>query len=495
MIPELFADFPGLFEFLKNQPDIFLVGGAIRDALRQRPVHDLDFVMSSDVRPLARRVADHFLGGFYMLDPLRNTARVILTKTVNGEKITFDFAHFQGETIEEDLCNRDFSVNAMAVSLASPQKLIDPCHGVMDLREKVLRTCLDHSISDDPVRILRAIRLSLELKMRLDSGTQKQMHRAVSSLTRISSERLRDELFRILEGKSPASAIRLLDHFGINAVLLPELPILKGVEQSPPHSLDVWEHTLATIKNLDLIFNMLVANDRTASDNLWAATMLLALGRYRSQLQEHYTRQLNLNRSRKSALFFTALYHDVGKPITMSLDEDGRIRFFEHEHKGAELTADRSRALALSQNEIDYSATIIENHLRPHFLLKANGSLTRRSIYRFFRDAGEMGIDICVLSLADYLATHNTDLDPDKWADRLETCQILFDSWWEKKAESITPPRLLTGDDLLAQFHLSPGPIIGYLLESLREAQAAGEITSREQALDFVRAKLKENPQ
>jgi tRNA nucleotidyltransferase/poly(A) polymerase len=363
------------------------------------------------------------------------------------------------------------------------------------LREKVLRTCLDHSIDDDPVRILRAVRLSLELKMRLDSAAQQQIHRAVSSLKKISAERLRDELFRILEGKSPASAVRLLDHFEVNAMLLPELPALKGVKQSPPHSFDVWEHTLATIKNLDLIYKLLIANDRTASNNLWAATLLLVLGKYRSHLREHYTRQLNLNRSRKSALFFTALYHDVGKPGTLSLDEDKRIRFFEHEHKGAELTADRSRALALSQKEIDYSTTIIENHLRPHFLSKTIGSLTRRSIYRFFRDTGETGIDTCLLSLADYLATHNTDLDPDKWADRLETCQIMFDSWWEKKDESITPPRLLTGNDLQTQFHLSPGPIIGHLLESLREAQAAGEITNRQQALDFIRNKLEENPQ
>jgi putative nucleotidyltransferase with HDIG domain len=494
MTAEIFGVFPELFNFLQNRSDIFLVGGAIRDHLLQRPIHDLDFVMSADVRPVARRIADQFHGAFYMLDAQRNTARIIIKREPGGEKLTLDFAQYQGENIENDLRHRDFTVNSLAISLASPDQLIDPCRGLLDLRQKCLRSCSNESMIEDPVRILRGVRLSVDFQMHFEKNTQQEMHKAVQSISTISNERLRDELFRILEGKSPSSAVRLLDHFGVNTILLPELQAMKGVRQSPPHSLDVWEHTLATIRYLDIIFNIVVSKNRAEAENLFVASAVAELGSYKSHLQDHFDKQLNLNRSRRSILFFTALYHDIGKPSTISTEEDGRIRFFDHETIGAEITENRSHELALSQNEIDYAKTIIENHLRPHFLSQTNGSLTRRSIYRFFRDAGEAGIDTCLLSLADFLATHNANLESNLWLDRLETCRILFDSWWEKKAESVHPARLLTGDDLQIQFHLTPGPLIGRLLETVREAQAAGEILNRDQALDYIKKKLTENP-
>jgi putative nucleotidyltransferase with HDIG domain len=495
MTAELFGVFPELFNLLQNRSDIFLVGGAIRDHLLQRPIHDLDFVMSADVRPVARHIADQFHGAFYMLDAQRNTARVILKRESAGEKLTLDFAQYQGENIEDDLRHRDFTVNSLAISLGSPDQLIDPCKGLMDLRQKCLRSCSSEAMIEDPVRILRGIRLSVDFQMHFEKNTQQEMLKAVRSISTISNERLRDELFRILEGKTPSSAVRLLDHFGVNSILLPELQSMKGVSQSTPHSLDVWEHTLATIRYLDVIFNILINKNRGEAENLFAASAVAELGSYRPYLHDHFEKQLNLNRSRRSILFFTALYHDIGKPSTISIEEDGRIRFLNHETIGAEITENRSRELALSQNEIDYAKTLIENHLRPHFLSQTNGSLTRRSIYRFFHDVGEAGIDTCLLSLADFLATHNANLDSSLWLDRLETCRILFDSWWQKKEEYVQPARLLTGDDLQIQFQLTPGPLIGHLLEVVREAQAAGEILNREQALDYIKKKLAENPQ
>jgi tRNA nucleotidyltransferase/poly(A) polymerase len=490
MIPKLLSNYQELFGILKESPNIYLVGGAIRDTLHQRPVHDMDFVLDSDVRPIARRVADQLGGAFYMLDSQRNTARVILGGEHGAGNFTLDFARMQGKNIENDLRQRDFTVNAMAISLAMPTELIDPCGGLLDLRENSLRACLNHSISDDPVRVLRGIRISLDFGLHIDSGTQRQMHDAVGSLGNISAERLRDELFRILDGKSPAAAIRFFEYFGINSLMLPEISQMKGIAQSSPHTLDTWEHTLATLRYLEIIYHLLVDNGKKGSENLWAGALLLGLGKYKPRLQNHFKSQLENSRSRRSLLFFSALYHDCGKPLTRLVDEDGRIRFFDNEHIGARLAADRMRNLALSQDELKYAAILIENHLRPNLLSKTAGSLTRRSIYRFFRDTGEFGIDICLLSLADNLGTYNTNLNPDLWADSLGTCQALFSAWWEENPKSITPPRLINGDDIQSQFHLSPGPMIGHLLEALREAQATGEVADRDQALEFIRKQL-----
>jgi poly(A) polymerase len=468
-----------------DQP-VYLVGGAVRDILLKRPVHDMDFALPGAVRPLARQVADRLGGAFYVMDEARDTVRVIC-KQIDGARLILDFAALRAPALEDDLLARDFTINALAISLNDPDRLIDPLHGAADLHNKILRMCSSRAFQDDPARILRAVRHSLDLNLRILPETYREMCVEVPLLRRVSSERQRDELFKILEGKNTAAGIRVLAQSGALTVILPELVSLQGVKQSSPHVLDVWEHTLATVQELEKLFGVLTGNfDREISANLTHGMAVLRMGMFREQLNQHFSQSLNPNRSLRGLLFLAALFHDSGKPEVSFVEADGRIRFIHHEHISSDLLENRAKALAFSQVEIDRCTTVIKNHMRLHFLSSREELPSPRSVYRFFRDCGLAGVDVCLLSLADLLAMYRSTLPQAVWQKELEVAHIMLENWWNKPNSVIRPPRLLNGNDLKGHFGLAGGPIIGKLLEVIQEAQAVGEVISREGAFQLA---------
>jgi hypothetical protein len=199
----------------------------------------------------------------------------------------------------------------------------------------------------------------------------------------------------------------------------------------------------------------------------------------------------------RSLLFLAALYHDAAKPQTKKADDEGQMRFWEHDLQGAEIAASRGRALAMSNDEITRLETDIRNHMRILFhtnrLVREGKQPSRRAVYRFFRDTGPAGVDVCLLALADLRATYEQTMPREIWAAALDVVRLMLENWFEKPAEAISPAPLVNGDDLMRELDLQPGKIIGRLLEALHEAQAMGEISTREQALDLARQKLQGN--
>ena len=475
--------------------ELYLVGGAVRDMLLKRSSPDLDFAVPSNGIALARRVANTLHAGFMALDEERDTGRVIVTDQ-NGTRTFLDFATYRGSNLEQDLRARDFTFNAIAFDLKS-QTLLDPLNGASDLRNRLIRACGPTSIQDDPVRILRAVRQAAAFGCRIHPDTRTTMKLAVPLLPGVSAERLRDEVFKILEGPKPAASLRALEMLGVFPFLLPELSALKGVKQSHPHVHDVWEHTLSVLGHLEDILSALAPGYNADNTNdLFTGLLTLRIGRYREQFAAHFASSLNTDRSVRAALFFAALYHDVEKPATRSVDETGRIRFFDHDVRGAQTTARRAEAFNLSNDEIERIRVIVQQHMRFHFFAdRVEGDRqepSRKAIYRFFRDAGEAGVDLVLLGLADLRGTRGPALAQETWTASLDVARVLLENYWEKRQETIAPPRLLDGNELMRELGLEPGRIIGQLLEAIREGQATGKIESREQALQYARAQLKE---
>ena len=469
----------------QNLP-VYVVGGAVRDALLGEQVHELDFTLPEGAIKTARLVADSLEGAFYPLDKARDYGRVILPQPDN-DRLVLDFAAFQGDSLEDDLKGRDFTINAMAVDLRHPQELLDPLGGASDLHGKRLRSCTPEAFISDPVRILRGIRFAISFDIPTDSDTRDRMRTAVPLLPQVSPERLRDELFSLLDSKKPSAAIRALDYLNAIPHLLPELSDLKELDQSPPHILDVWEHTLDALKKLRIVLKVLQpAYDPENSASLHIGLISQRLGRYRSQLDTHLNDQLNQDRNLKPLLFLGALYHDIGKPSTRQIDQDGRIRYPEHENVGAKLIVERGQALQLSNPEIERLRIIVLNHMRPLWLAQTGGLPSRRAIFRFFRDTGSAGVDICLLSLADTLATYGPTLPSELWAHQIDVIRSLLEAWWEARDRAIYPSAIVNGNDLMDEFGLNPGPTIGRLLDSIREAQATGLVNNRRQALELA---------
>lgn len=482
-------------ETLSGQ-EIYLVGGAVRDMLLNRASPDLDFALPSNGISLARRVANALHADFMVLDQERDTGRVIVTEA-DGTRLFLDFATYRGRNLEEDLRVRDFTINALAFDLHA-QTLLDPLNGASDLAAKVIRACSPASLSDDPVRILRAIRQAATFQFKIELETRKAMKQAVSSLPNVSIERLRDELFKILEGPKPDASIRGLEMLGTFPFLLPELSALKGIEQSPPHIYDVWEHTLSALGHLESILAALTTEGGAEDSNdVFPGMLVLRLGQFRKQFVKHFDESLNADRSLRAALFFAALYHDIQKPATKTVDYAGRIRFFDHDVKGAQVAEERALAFHLSNDEVERIGLVVRHHMRFHFftsrLEREKKDPSRKAIYRFFRDAGKAGVDLVLLGLADLRGTHGPNLTQEAWTAALEVARVLLENYWEKPQEVIAPPRLLNGNELMSEMRIKPGPIVGQLLEAIREGQATGNIYNREQALEFAQEFLKKS--
>ncbi len=477
-------------EILPPEQEIHLVGGAVRDLLTSRLSPDFDFALPSNGIPLARKVANALQADFLILDDERDTARVIVTHE-DGSRIFLDFASYRGASLEEDLRARDFTVNAIAYDLRSGA-ILDPLGGANDIRAKIIRACSPASFSDDPLRILRAVRQAAAFGYAIDRETRGWMKQAAGGVGGVSVERLRDEVFKILNGPKAAASIRALEMLGVLERLMPELLKMKGVEQSPPHIHDVWRHTLAVLDYLEQLLSALrVDYDAERSGDIFTGLLSLRLGRYRQRFAEHFARPLNVDRPHRSLLFFAALYHDVCKPDTKSVDEEGRIRFFDHETRGADAAAARARFFNLSNIEIDRLHAIIRHHMQFHDfasrLISVKKAPSRRAVYRFFRDAADAAVDLVLLALADIRGTRGSELAEDTWKAYLDLARTFLEHYWEKPNEVVAPPRLLDGRDLMKELNLAPGAQIGQLLEAIRENQAAGKIETREQALAFAR--------
>lgn len=470
--------------------EAYLVGGSVRDALLGRGAqafHDLDFAVPAGGLVLARRLANWLGGAFFPLDAERDTGRAVLTKP-DGGRLYLDFARWRGDSLQTDLADRDFTINAMALGVTRGERvaLIDPFGGQADLSAGVVRAVSEQSFAHDPARTLRAVRIEAELGFHLEPHTEALLRHAVPWLDRVSRERVRDELDRILAAPGAAGHVHRLDDLGLLALVLPEVIALKGVTQSLPHRTDVFTHTLQVLEVLEGLFAWLwpgAGYTPLAKDGASAATRLAP---WRGPLQAHLSQPTSGDRVRATLLKLAALLHDVGKPETRSEDEAGRIRFLGHEKGGAEIAARALGRLRFSSKEVALVRTTVVHHLRPLHLSKVE-AVTHRAVYRFFRDAAAAGVDVTLLGLADQLGTRKDALDLTEWQRALDVAAALLAGYYHRHREVISPPKLVNGRDLMRTFGLSPGPRLGELLERVREAQVEGLVSTREEALALVR--------
>src|SRR5258706_1788265 len=288
---------------LPNQ-EIYLVGGAVRDMLRNRLSHDLDFALPSNGITLARKVANALNADFIVLDDERDTGRVIVIDQ-DGSRTFLDFATYRnGSTLEADLRSRDFTMNAIAYDIHAAT-IIDPLNGASDLRAKTIRVCSPTSLQDDPVRILRPVRQAAAFDFKIEIESRKAMKPAAERLPNISPERQPDEIFKLLEGPKTNASVRALEMLGVFPYLMPELSAMKGVTQSLPHIYDVWEHTLSVLRHLEGILTALrIGYSAEETNDLFTGLLTLRLGRYREEFAAHFDESLNSDRFARSTIFF-----------------------------------------------------------------------------------------------------------------------------------------------------------------------------------------------
>ncbi len=470
----------------------YLVGGAVRDALLEQPLHDLDFVMADEPIKLAKRLARRLKAGFFVLDDERHTARVVYHDQDHRE-FPLDFVQFTGQSLVEDLHNRDFTINAMALALDALTEVIDPLDGQADLLQGVLRLCSAHALTDDPVRVLRGVRLAQQFGLAYRPGLEAAMQAAAVDLPRTSYERQRDEFFRLLAGPSPADGLRDCQRLGIFDTLIPPVVDLVSIPASPPHQFPLFEHTLRTVQAYHHLLGTLAGDGDALDEGGWlTAEAQDVLGVFSDAISAYFKEEITPGRSKKALALLAALLHDIGKPLTVKTGDDGRLHFDRHASVAADLAHKAAKRLQLSNAEGDWLRRVVRDHMRLLPFLESGLLPDRRLLYRFFKGSGDAGVAIVLHALADTLATYGTDLARERWGNALYVARAYLSAWWEHHEAIVSPAPLLDGHDLQRKFGLKPGKRLGWLRRQLIEEQASGVISTTEEAQAFVLKHLDE---
>lgn len=464
----------------------YLVGGSVRDLLMEsRLGNDFDFVVEGRGIVFARAFAERVEGSFFVLDEERDSSRVVFNMGVRSQesevrKFQADFSGMRGD-IEEDLRLRDFTINSMAVPLdpilntvnsgqwSLVSTILDPLKGKNDIERRHLRASSQNSIKEDPLRIMRAFRFSSSLDYAIDEELSSQIKKHCRDLNMVSAERVRAELFMVLDMPGAYNVLGKMDELGVLTVLFPELAEWKGFYQGGWHAHDLFNHSMKTVE--------------AAEDILMHLNSYFPL--YFEKLERHTNEEVEAGVTRRGLLKLASLLHDSGKLHTRTMEGE-RGRFLGHEKAGDEISLAVARRLKLSRRSEMTLQGLTANHMRILGLSKLK-RVTSRARYRFFRDSDAFGIDLLLLSLADFMAT------PIE-GERLEGMKILIRGLADYYFEGFTavPPRpLLTGEDVMMVFGIHEGKEVGEMLEMLREAEMLGKVSNRREAVNYLKSILK----
>jgi len=451
---------------LEGGEGIWVAGGAVRDAVLEREVLDLDLAVVGDPEAAARQIGREGGGHAFELSAEFGTWRTVAA----DRSWQIDVTALRGETIEGDLGERDFTIGAVAMPLGG-DRLLDPFGGLADLERRVLRAVSARSFAADPLRLLRAARLAADLDLEVDPDTAELARAEAPRAAEPAGERQLLELRQLVGGPDPLRGISLLSELGLMPVVLPELEALRGVEQGPNHHLDVYGHTLAVLeRTLEVEADLARFGGERAEE---LATLL--------------AEPLADEVSRATALRFGALLHDVGKPATRS-EREGYVTFVGHDRDGAELIGTLCRRLHASRELTRHLQGLALHHLRLGFMVH-EAPLPPRRVHEYLRATEPVEVDVTLLTIADRLSARGTGpfatdaaIDAHLALAR-EMLAAALD--WRRQGP---PAALLRGDELARELGVEPGPELGELLAELEAAQYAGEISTRAEAIARARS-------
>ncbi len=451
---------------LGAREDVWIVGGAVRDAALGQPVTDLDLAVAADPGQAAKAIAREGGGHCFELSSEFGTWRVV---AADGSW-QIDAALLRGPTIAADLAHRDFTVGAVAVPLGGGEPL-DPCDGLADLERRRLRAVSERSFAEDPLRLLRAARLAAGLSLAVDEGTAELARAAAGRAAEPAGERQLAELRQLVGGPDPLRGVALLDELGLTAVVLPELEALRGVEQGPNHHLDVHGHTIAVLEHA-----LEVEADLPRFGGERAAELAALLDE-----------PLGDGVDRRTALRFGALLHDIGKPATRS-EESGFVTFVGHDSDGAEIVGRICARLRAGRLLTGHLEGLTRHHLRLGFMVH-EAPLPPRRVHEYLRATDPVAADVTLLTVADRLSARGSG--PFATEEAIEAHLALAREMlaaaldWRRDG---SPAPLVRGDELAAELGIEEGPELGRLLAELEAAQYAGEVGSRAEAVERARA-------
>ena len=480
-LPQLIGDILPILSELDHST--YLVGGIIRNSLMNMESSDIDLAVTGDSLHFGKTLSNKMKGRYIELDNLRGISRVIFTK--QSKTFQLDISQID-QNIEKDVLRRDFTVNAMALHAKNissddtgpyflSENLYDPCNGIRDVNNKTIKSTHEDIFAEDPIRLLRAIRISSQFNFAIAPATKYLIKKNAHLLLQSSPERIRDEFLKILSHDNAAKYLRLLDKLELLEHIIEELTLSKGVKQPKQHYWDVFNHQIECVEWFEKIL------DPDRIDCLYISKHIPTF----KDINRHFNKTYADSQTRKTLCKLACLLHDIAKPHTKTIDQ-GKIRFLGHHISGSQISTEILQKLHFSNKSIDLVATQVLYHLRPSQMAPRGSMPSKKSVYKYYRDAGIASIDTLYLNLADYLAARGPKITEDEWRRHCGTIDHILKQGFTDKVPSRSH-KLLTGHDIMVGLGLKPGPIIGELIAKIEEAQIDDEVKSKEEALELLR--------
>jgi len=461
-IPEILKKW--LSPLKNNLPTLYLVGGAVRDHFLSRSTRDMDLVCYH-AEKLAKNLADANEAAFVSFRKKIDQPCFRVVNRQDSEDF-IDVNPIYGNSMVKDLERRDFTINAIAIQVDSGGKLgkvLDPLNGIRDLEQRFIKVIGPYSFSADPLRILRAVRFAAELGFAIDITTQSAMKDYATLLSEASGERIRGELFKIFAWPESAVFVRLMDELEILEVIFPEINAMKDCEQNEYHHLDVWNHCLAVLETCEYIVHH--------------------PGKFFDQAANRVGDNLKSG-NRLPLMKMAAMLHDVGKPEARKTDsKSGRIIFHGHDKIGEEIVSEISNRLRMSKQDQEFLRLMVAEHM--HLLSLSRPEVKPKTYIKWFRKVKDDIIPLIIIAMADTQNTRgpaSSELERDR---HIQWSQGVLDEYYSELKQQIESKSFINGNDLIA-LGMKPGPAMGKVLQKIREAQDAGSIQTREEALSLA---------
>nr|MBF0221588.1 HD domain-containing protein [Desulfobulbaceae bacterium] len=455
---------------------VYLSGGVIRDWALGVASVDLDFTVSTRGVDFGKRLATDLQATFVLLSEAEGICRVVW----NG--LDLDISTFRKNTnrIEDDLCQRDFTINALAIEITADEAwssgvsaIIDPLGGMDDLKNGIIKCCNDECLNDDPLRMLRTFRLMAQLGFDIDPHTTQLITKFKQGLDRVAGERIWSELKKTIQHKKSWKSFKAMDSCGLLAQVLPELETGRGVTQPSSHHLDVYDHCLETVKQIESIID---------SPGQWFSDT-------EELMQAYCDKQENV-----LMLKIAALLHDIGKPPARGIKDTGQITFYNHDGHGELLVGNIAKRLRWSSAELNFISRLVKLHMWPFHLVNARkkNGITPRACLKIAKASGDDLAGLFLLAMADSLAGQGEG----KPAGMEKEISLLFSEVYRTfllRVKPVLGALPVNGHDLIEYLQLEPGPVFSEIFSELEKEMVLTGIMDKKQALEWVKCFCEKN--
>ena len=449
-----------VLDLLKSEPyEIYLVGGIIRDTFLNKENHDKDIIVCDiDAKIFAQKFADKYDCAFVPLDEINNIYRVVFPDKVNYIDITNPI----NNSLEEDLKRRDITINSIAYNIKTDE-IIDINNGIDDIKNGVIRAISEENFIEDPLRIIRAYRFASTLGFEISKETLNIIKKHTDKIIHPAIERINMEILKLFGGKYAHKILLEMDKTGIIDILFPIMLDVKKVPPNTHHHLDLFNHSIETVKQIQTIYEI-----------------------SEKAVKEHLDTIDFGGETRLAHLKLAGFLHDIGKFSTWTIEENGRHRFIGHDELGANIAKGILKKQKYSKKQIEYITFIIRHHIYPSSVVSAP-NINDKIYMRYVRKAGENSIDLITVAKADRLSARGIEVSDEMVQKNISDLNKLQDFYLKVKPTLKPLPKLIDGKEIMQILNISPSRELGEIINKLHEEQLEGNITTKEDAISYIK--------